>query len=182
MVTINDPLGPPLVRTQVVEVTKAGDDYTVETRDANEVWYLVEVAAGQSLVQLPNGLAYTAGEKVLLTPVEYALISDGAFSGNTPLIDSGIVTGITAGLTDASLKLTAPVDLTEQATLVAVTASDAVGVDISGLPGVQWSSANEAIATVDENGLVTAVGAGGPIDITATWGQFSDAVAVTVVA
>ena len=182
MVTVHDPLGPPLLRTPVVDVTKAGDAYTVKTFPANEVWYLVEVAAGINLVQLPNGRAYSAGQKALLTPVEYAQISDGAFSGNTPLIDSGIVTDIFANLADASLKLTAPIDLTEQATLAAISASDAVGVSILGQDGVVWSSANPAIATVSKTGLVTAVSAGGPINITATWGQFADDVAVTVVA
>lgn len=47
---------------------------------------------------------------------------------------------------------------------------------------VAWESADEAIATVDANGLVETVGDGGPIDITGTLFGKTDTCAVTVVA
>lgn len=45
--------------------------------------------------------------------------------------------------------------------------------------GVGWSSMDQAVATVDSNGLVTAI-ANGSADITATAGQFSATAAITV--
>lgn len=46
----------------------------------------------------------------------------------------------------------------------------------------EYESANPAFATVDENGFVEPVGAGGPIDITATALGSTDTYAVTVTA
>lgn len=58
--------------------------------------------------------------------------------------------------------------------------TDAVGNDWD-LTGVAtWVTADAAVATVSESGLVTAVAAGGPVNITGTVGAQSDACAVTV--
>lgn len=46
---------------------------------------------------------------------------------------------------------------------------------------VTWASSDEGVATVDENGLVTAVGAG-TVTITASAGSYSDSCTVTVLA
>lgn len=61
---------------------------------------------------------------------------------------------------------------------VAAEALDALG---SNLPagGISWSSSNDAIATVDANGVVTAVGTG-QTEVTATAGSLSMAVTVRV--
>ena len=45
---------------------------------------------------------------------------------------------------------------------------------------IQWTSSNEAVATVDEQGVVHAVSAGGPVTITATSEGVSDQAAITV--
>lgn len=56
----------------------------------------------------------------------------------------------------------------------------------NGTPGYfNWTSSNPAIATVDKNGVVRAVAAGGPVNITATdpnTGVSSTALAVTITA
>ena len=64
---------------------------------------------------------------------------------------------------------------TLQLTAQPLDANDNLVVDI----GVGWSSADESVATVDSDGLVTAV-ANGSADITATAEQFSAAAAITV--
>lgn len=53
-------------------------------------------------------------------------------------------------------------------------------VDVSSQ--VVWSTANASIATVSKSGLVSPVGAGGPINITGSLHGQSDTYAVTVVA
>jgi uncharacterized protein YjdB len=57
------------------------------------------------------------------------------------------------------------VGVTQTQQLTAVT-KDANGNVLTGRL-VSWSSSNTALATVDGNGLVTAVAAGGPVTITA---------------
>lgn len=44
----------------------------------------------------------------------------------------------------------------------------------------KYSSADEAVATVDGAGLVTGVAAGGPVNITARYGDLTDTCAITV--
>src|SRR6202008_2257310 len=58
---------------------------------------------------------------------------------------------------------------------------DAAGNVLTGRT-VTWSSSNTGVATVDGNGLVTAVAAGGPITITATSEGHSGTSSVTVTA
>jgi hypothetical protein len=65
---------------------------------------------------------------------------------------------------------------TEQFTATAKTAS---GTTVSGR-SVGWSTTNAAVATVSTTGLVTAVGVGGPVSITATIDGVSASVPVTV--
>ncbi|HEX7927047.1 MAG TPA: Ig-like domain-containing protein, partial [bacterium] len=70
-----------------------------------------------------------------------------------------------------------PVGLTQQLAASAYY-SDGTGEDVS--EGVMWASDNESIATVDSNGLVTAVGAG-EVTITASFsGTMSSGTTVTV--
>jgi uncharacterized protein YjdB len=57
--------------------------------------------------------------------------------------------------------------ITGQTVQLTATAFDGGGGTLAGRP-MAWASANPAIATVDQNGLVTAVAPGGPVDITAT--------------
>jgi uncharacterized protein YjdB len=61
------------------------------------------------------------------------------------------------------------------------TPQDASGAPLSGRV-VTWSSGNTAIATVSSSGLVTGVGAGGPVTITATSEGKSGTAAITVTA
>ena len=49
-------------------------------------------------------------------------------------------------------------------------------------PTITYATANAAVATVNSRGLVTAVGVGGPINITATYQGLTDTYAVTVAA
>ena len=48
-----------------------------------------------------------------------------------------------------------------------ITAGESLSLTASGAEGIQWTSSDEAVATVDENGKVTAVGAGS-VTITAS--------------
>lgn len=66
---------------------------------------------------------------------------------------------------------------TQQLTVTA-TMSDTSTEDVTA--DTVWVSANEAVATVDEAGLVTAVAAGGPTDITGTYQGETVVCAVTV--
>jgi len=57
---------------------------------------------------------------------------------------------------------------------------DANGFAVQGAPGVEWSSADETVATVDAAGLVTAQGWGSQTVVSAATGQVAGEVAVSV--
>lgn len=98
--------------------------------------------------------------------------SSGGASGNAAVTVAQEIVGMDVAPTSQTL-----VSFGETLQLSArpLDANDNLIVDI----GVAWSSADEAVATVDADGLVTAV-ANGSADITATAGQFSATAAITV--
>jgi hypothetical protein len=55
--------------------------------------FKVEIGAGKSNVQLPNGFFYADGDVVELTPGEYELIPESAFESGV-LVDLGPVTPV----------------------------------------------------------------------------------------
>lgn len=55
------------------------------------------------------------------------------------------------------------------------------GTLLSLTPIITYTSSDQTIATVDSNGLVTAIGAGGNVTITATYEGASDSIAISVV-
>src|SRR5690606_12234140 len=57
----------PLVHTQVIDVAKDNNSYSVDVHPADEAEFEVEIIGNYKNVQLPNGLAYNHGDKVLLT-------------------------------------------------------------------------------------------------------------------
>lgn len=86
---------------------------------------------------------------------------------------------VTVNVTPAS----ATIDLSDVETQqLAVSVTDGQGRTQDVLEYCSFSSANEAIATVDSNGLITPTGVGGPINITATVMGQTDTCAITVVA
>ena len=94
-------------------------------------------------------------------------------SSYTEVYDENKVESVT--VTPASAELFAGGQVQLQAELLPVTLAD---------KSVAWSSSNEAVATVDENGLVTAVGAG-TVNIIATpncYPSVTGSAAITVVA
>jgi uncharacterized protein YjdB len=127
-------------------------------------------------------------------------------SGNTAVATvspSGLVTGVGAGgpvtitATSEGKSGTAAISVTSvpvasvsvtpasasvpqgQTVQLTATPKDASGTALTGRV-VTWSSANTAIATVSPSGLVTGVGAGGPVTITATSEGQSGTASITV--
>ena len=73
-----------------------------------------------------------------------------------------------------------PTDIVLSQSNVTVTAGESVTLTASGAENITWSSSDEAVATVDENGKVTAVGAGSAT-ITASSREATSAACVVTV-
>ena len=73
-----------------------------------------------------------------------------------------------------------PADIVLSQTSATVTAGESVTLTASGAENITWSSSDEAVATVDENGKVTAVGAGSAT-ITASSREATSAACVVTV-
>jgi uncharacterized protein YjdB len=99
----------------------------------------------------------------------------GSVSGSTGLT---VAAPTIAVLTVSPDGLTLGMGIKQQFTATAVY-TDGSSQDLS--TGVTWSSSDTTVATIDNNGLATTVGAG-TITITATVGAVSDTAALTVVA
>lgn len=80
---------------------------------------------------------------------------------------------VTVSPTSASVAAGETVQLQAEATMSDTTTRDVTQSAI-------WTSEDESVFTVDENGVVTGVSAGGPFDATATYGGSSATSAVTV--
>ena len=106
-----------------------------------------------------NGLvtAVTAGGPVTITAT-----SEGKSGASSITVTLAPVNTVT--VTPATASLVLGVTPTQQ---LAAQLQDINGNVLSGRL-VTWGTSNPALATVDANGLVTAVGAGGPVTITAT--------------
>jgi uncharacterized protein YjdB len=145
------------------------------------------VAAGSDDVALPQGewvsLSFTAAEAtdnaqflVQIRAIDSATaggdVSDGWTEGSTSVtIKEAVihVESITLSQTTATANMEKPF------TLVAT-----VNPQNATYTTVTWSSDDESVATVDSNGLVTPVSAGGPVNITATVDGCSASCAVTI--
>src|SRR5205809_306951 len=101
----------------------------------------------------------------------------GAMQGGATLNVTNAGTNLT-GITLSPAAASVPVNTTQQFTATG-NYSDGSSRDLTAL--VTWGSSSTAVATVDANGLVTAVAAG-TTTITATVGSFSDSSTLTVVA
>ena len=121
-----------------------------------------------------NGVWEKSGVKGIVVDARYGLADLSTFftSIQTPDSISPVApapTPVGVGVSPSSLSL----DVAEKSTLVAtLSPAGAVGE-------ITWSSSDDLVATVDENGEVTAV-AEGSATITATCGTYSDTCAVTV--
>jgi uncharacterized protein YjdB len=134
-------------------VTWASTNPAVATVDANGV--VTGVALGSATIAATSeGQVGSATITVGPAPVPVASVAVSPSSGS-----------VAAG---GTLQLTA-------------TPKDASGTPLSGRV-VTWSSGNTAVATVSPSGLVTGVGAGGPVTITALSEGQSGTAAITVTA
>jgi alpha-tubulin suppressor-like RCC1 family protein len=102
--------------------------------------------------------AVTAGGPV------HIMAMDGSISGVAVIVDTAASVGPPATVKVVPSPVNLAIGGMQQLT---DTVKDAAGNVINGL-AITWSTANAAIATVSATGLVTAVGVGGPIAITAT--------------
>ena len=143
--------------------------------EADEKTALLLYAEDTSSLTLPSDYRWRTssdGEFTLysVTPYEYEFDGDD-WSKNDSYVEIAPVevpaTGVT--LSESSLVLNAG----ETAQLTAAVVPEAT------TDGLVWSSADESVATVDENGLVTAVGPGRTV-ISATAGSVSAECSVTV--
>src|SRR5437016_3331850 len=179
-----------------LNITNAGTNLTGIT--LSPVAASVPVNTAQQFTATGN---YNDGSSRDLT----ALVTWGSSSTAVATVDgNGLVTAVAAGSTNisatlgsisnsTSLTVTAPtissisvtpvgltlgIGINQQYTATA-TYSDGSSQDL--VNGVTWSSSTTSVATVNNSGLVTTVGAG-TTTITATVGSFSDSSTLTVVA
>ena len=115
----------------------------------------------------------------LVTAVSNGMTEITAKSGNP-----SATAEITVAQTPASISIAVDPETTtlteiDQTLQLMAAVSDANDAAIEGAE-ITWSSSDESVATVNEEGLVTAVG-NGMADVTATSGELSDMVSVTVI-
>ena len=120
----------------------------------------------------------TVDENGLVTSVDNGMADITARAGDAMGSAAITVAQVPAGISievDAEATTLTEVGQTLQ---LMVTVSDANDAPISE-PAVMWKSSDEAVVTVDQDGLVTAVG-NGMADVVATAGDVSDMVGITV--
>ena len=105
-------------------------------------------------------------------PVRITATVDGTIGAAQVTVTPAPVASVTVTPSSASLML-------GEAVMLTATLQDARGTSLTGRT-VSWTSSNAAVATVSPLGLVTAVGAGGPVSITATSEGKSGVAQVTV--
>ncbi len=120
----------------------------------------------------------TVDEDGLVTAVDNGMAEITAHAGNAMGSAAITVAQVPAGISiEVDAEATTLTEIGQTLQLM-VSVSDANDEPISE-PAVTWSSSDETVVTVDEDGLVTAVG-NGMADVTATSSGVSDMVGVTV--
>ena len=136
------------------DVTWSSSDTSVATVDSSGV--VTAVGAGNTTITVTT--------------------DDGHFTDTCAVTVEQRVTGVSLDITSATLILD-DADTTNDT----VQLTETVSPDSADNKDVSWSSADETVATVDTNGLVTAVGAGNTdITVTTDDGSFKAVCAVTV--
>ena len=165
-VTLSAPTTPVVVgATQVLTATpRDGSGNALSGRTVN--WVSSNPAALS--VSAASSVSTSSGATVTVTAVSpgtatITATSESAPGATTPVITVTLAPVNTVTVSPASASLVLGVTPTQQLT---ATLRDAANTVLTGRV-VTWSSSNTAAATVDANGLVTAVGAGGTT-ITAT--------------
>jgi uncharacterized protein YjdB len=133
-------------------VTWSSDNTAVATVDANGLVTAVAAGGPVTITATSEGKSGTASISVTVAPVN------------------------TVTVTPTSATLVLGVTPTQQ---LSAELKDVANNALTGRV-VTWSSSNTGIATVDANGLVTAVAAGGPVTITATSETKTGTAAITV--
>ena len=137
------------------------------------------VMSGQSITWSSGDEAVaTVSAAGLVTAVRNGSVQitaqSGSLSSNAAITVAQAPAGILIAVDPDSTTLT-EIDQTLQLTVVVIDANDFSVEDAA----VSWSSSDESVATVDEDGLVTAVG-NGMTEITATAGEASGMVSISV--
>lgn len=140
------------------EVEVDGDDFTITARvnDASTItWELSE----EGIVSLDT----TTGDTVVVTPEGIGTVT--------------LTASTSGGETEETATCTITVGLSE--TSISIGVGDTYTVSAGTTQGVTWTTSDEAVATVSQEGVITAVG-DGDATVTATAGQQSASVDVNV--
>ena len=166
-------------------ITIEPDTHTLEAIDAT-VQLTATVLDQHENVMEDATVTWSSGDEAVTTVSEAGLVTavrngmaditaqSGSLSSDAAITVAQVPAGIVIAVDPDSTTLT-EIDQTLQ---LAATVSDANDVAIEDA-AVSWSSSDESVATVDDEGLVTAVG-NGMADITATAGEASDMVSISV--
>ena len=166
-------------------ITIEPDTHTLEAIDAT-VQLTATVLDQHENVMEDATVTWSSGDEAVTTVSEAGLVTavrngmaditaqSGSLSSDAAITVAQVPAGIVIAVDPDSTTLT-EIDQTLQ---LAATVSDANDVAIEDA-AVSWSSSDESVATVDDEGLVTAVG-NGMADITATAGGGADMVSISV--
>jgi uncharacterized protein YjdB len=175
-VTLEDPTTEPSVEVspEAITLTSIGATESLST--------LVRDEEGNEVVDAE--IQWSSSNESVATVDEDGVVTAVAPGSATITATSGVV----SGSTEVSVELEGPALVVSPATLLlssvgATGTLEATLYDVEGVavvdPEVEWTSSDEAVATVDEDGVVTAV-AEGSATITATSGDVAGTAAVTV--
>jgi uncharacterized protein YjdB len=178
----DDPMGPD---DDVASVQFATDTQTIEVGSTHQLTFEIRDDAGNLIDPDDVTIDFSSNTVTVATVSETGLVTPVAAGTAVITIEVGSVSDtititVTPEISSIDIVL-ADIDLVsaETATLE-VTVLDMAGDPVPD-PGLTFTSSNEAVATVNDDGVVTAVSAG-TATITAEGGDDSDSIEVTVFA
>jgi uncharacterized protein YjdB len=178
----DDPMGPD---DDVASVQFATDTQTIEVGSTHQLTFEIRDDAGNLIDPDDVTIDFSSNTVTVATVSETGLVTPVAAGTAVITIEVGSVSDtititVTPEISSIDIVL-ADIDLVsaETATLE-VTVLDMAGDPVPD-PGLTFTSSNEAVATVNDDGVVTAVSAG-TATITAEGGDESDSIEVTVFA